>query len=256
MFGQKGGSRTDTLIKLVLIFFISLLSFSVGTFVGKQFSDSQHKLSQLESEYEGGATRETASVPSDSLDVKPEDALTDKDIQQIADEFTKPEAVGEAKNAADSHAITHGEAIGESPRKVAATGTLEEPAHGEAKKVDALGTEHAAQRVAHDKAPTELKPEKKNPLATAFPSGVAASSIGKYTVQISSHQSETEAKDEAGKLRAKGFSAFVVPATVKGKNWYRVSVGLFDKKDEAKTYRERLLKEAGVASAFIQQIVK
>lgn len=45
---QIGGSRTDTLIKLVLVFFLSLLSFSVGTFVGKQFSDSQHKIADLE----------------------------------------------------------------------------------------------------------------------------------------------------------------------------------------------------------------
>ncbi len=88
MHKQFGGSRTDTLIKLVLIFFISLLSFSVGTFVGKKFSDSQHKLAQLESEYEGEPARGTASVAPNQLDVKPDEALTEKDIQQIADEFT------------------------------------------------------------------------------------------------------------------------------------------------------------------------
>jgi hypothetical protein len=94
MRNQKGGSRTDTLIKLVLIFFISLLSFSVGTFVGKNFSDSKYKQAQLEGEFDGGG-RETASIPNNNLEVKPEEALTEKDIDQIANEFTKPESVKE-----------------------------------------------------------------------------------------------------------------------------------------------------------------
>src|SRR5258708_40192025 len=89
MLNQNGGSRTDTLIKLVLIFFISLLSFSVGTFVGKQFSDSQHKLSALDADYTG--KREAASVSPQSMDVKPEDALTDEDIANLTEEFVKSE---------------------------------------------------------------------------------------------------------------------------------------------------------------------
>lgn len=49
---QRGGAKTDTMVKLILVFFVSLLSFSVGTFVGKQFSDSQHKLAALEQGYD------------------------------------------------------------------------------------------------------------------------------------------------------------------------------------------------------------
>ena len=64
MLNQNGGSRTDTLIKLVLVFFLSLLSFSVGTFVGKQFSDSQHKIAALENGED--ADRNTASIPADA----------------------------------------------------------------------------------------------------------------------------------------------------------------------------------------------
>lgn len=33
----------DTLVKVVLVFFLSLLSFSVGTFIGKQVSDADHQ---------------------------------------------------------------------------------------------------------------------------------------------------------------------------------------------------------------------
>jgi len=33
----------DFLVKVVLVFFISLLSFSLGTYMGKQVSDEQHE---------------------------------------------------------------------------------------------------------------------------------------------------------------------------------------------------------------------
>ena len=48
MSAAKGNSKADTLVKVVLVFFISLLSFSVGTFVGKQVSDSHHRRMALE----------------------------------------------------------------------------------------------------------------------------------------------------------------------------------------------------------------
>ena len=54
------GSKTDVVVKLVLVFFISLLSFSIGTFVGKKYSDNQHQLAALEPATK--AQREVAST--------------------------------------------------------------------------------------------------------------------------------------------------------------------------------------------------
>src|SRR5271163_27811 len=82
MLNQIGGSRTDTLIKLVLVFFLSLLSFSVGTFVGKQFSDSQHRVAELE----GDSDRVVASVPND-LKAKPDQVISEEEISKLSDEF-------------------------------------------------------------------------------------------------------------------------------------------------------------------------
>lgn len=250
MLNQKGGSRTDTLIKLVLIFFISLLSFSVGTFVGKQFSDSQHKMASLESEYDSHGDRETASIPEHSTEVKPDQALTEKDIQEIAEEFTK----SDSKNDSQVHQAEHASATEEN-RHVANVETKPVGTTANAPSTKDIAAK-AAERIAQDKAPTEKKPEPVNNMPKDLPTGVAASSIGKYTIQVSSHQAEDEAKTKATELKTKGFSAFVVPATVKGKVWYRVSVGLFDNMPEAKAFREKLLKEAGVAAAFVQQIVQ
>ncbi len=272
MLGQNGGSRTDTLIKLVLIFFISLLSFSVGTFVGKQFSDSQHKMASLESEYDGG-NRETASVPSDALEVKPDEALTDQDIQKIADEFTKPDDKHEGlPEATTDHETPHAQAKAEHGAVHAAVEDTRHVANVESKPAHGTETAHApneaahhtaapssaAERIAEGKAPSENKqaPVAATHMPANLPTTIAASSIGKYTIQISAHQTKEQAETKAAELKTKGFSAFVVPALVKGTKWYRVSIGLFDKMPEAKLYREKLMKEAGIASAFVQQIVQ
>src|SRR5690348_3863578 len=100
MLGQFGGSRTDTLIKLVLVFFLSLLSFSVGTFVGKQFSDSQHKIADLENN-NGDAERSTASIPADVAKPEPGQAITEEEINKLSDEFMKKEKL-EGKPSSDS----------------------------------------------------------------------------------------------------------------------------------------------------------
>jgi len=95
---EKFGSKTDTIVKLVLVFFVCLLSFSIGTFVGKKFSDNQHKLAKFEPTH---SDREVASVDPHSGDVKPNDALTDDEVAKLAEEFVadengeKPGAHGE-----------------------------------------------------------------------------------------------------------------------------------------------------------------
>lgn len=43
---NHGGTRTDTLIKLIMVWLMSLLSFAVGTYVGKQFSDGQKRIAE------------------------------------------------------------------------------------------------------------------------------------------------------------------------------------------------------------------
>src|ERR1700760_844665 len=93
MFNQNGGSRTDTLIKLVLVFFLSLLSFSVGTFVGKQFSDSQHKMAELETNGPAAGTetadRSSASIPPDAAKPEVGQAISEDEITKLSEEFIK-----------------------------------------------------------------------------------------------------------------------------------------------------------------------
>src|SRR5215470_6878306 len=84
MSADKGGSKADTLVKVMLVFFISLLSFSVGTFVGKQVSDSDHRRMALESDF-----KEDRGVASQTG--KDEPKVSEKDVENLADEFVNKE---------------------------------------------------------------------------------------------------------------------------------------------------------------------
>jgi cell division protein FtsN len=278
---QNGGSLTDTLVKLVLIFFISLLSFSVGTFVGKQFAEGQRKYSSLEADY--NSHRDTASVSPDSNDVKPEEALTDEDIANLTEEFVKSEKekgkdimkhdvaekgeekpaekVAEKSNEKEKPQVTH---EGDRTVKVlgSTTGHKEEATASKAHEMVAeaatapMHVSEPAMRVAKGETPTMAHAaEKRSP--SSLPAATAESSVGKYTVQIAAYGNEEEAQKRVQNLKEKGVSAFTVTAQKNGRNWYRVVVGLYGTQKDANTAREDLTKQqAELKDAFVQKIIQ
>ena len=280
MLDQKGGSKADTVIKLVFIFFISLLSFSVGTFVGKQVSDSDYRQASLENEF--GTGRSTASIDPHHAGEEHEDSLSEKDIADLTDEFINSEKKGIDKeehkksdhvkkdhtvaHATKGHSANNGyqqmnKAKDNHHHKAMATTKHDEPTNEQAgHKENSIQHEaqrhvaSAADRVAHDKAPTPDIKVKRKP-NSVLPSS-PTSSIGKYTVQIASYATESEAQNHAGKLKNKGFSAFYIPAKVKGKTWFRVNVGLVANHKSAMVFRKELMQQAGIKSSLIQKIVK
>lgn len=278
---ERVGSKTDVIIKLVLVFFISLLSFSIGTFVGKKFSDNQHRLANMEPTSDHGADANRA-VAAHREERTGTENLTDEDIAKLAEEFVdngksiphvasseegSPEADHKAESA--THATTETHEVGknvatqtndhakpvenEKARSVAST-TPSSPASGEKKE-----TSPAAARVAEGKTPSEAhaKEEKVvSKVATQLPKEVVSSTAGKFTVQIASYPAEAEAQKMAEQLKDKGFSAFYLPAQVNGKTWYRVSVGLFATQKEAQDHKSELMEKANVTSAIISKIVQ
>ncbi|GIL17678.1 MAG: hypothetical protein BroJett040_14290 [Oligoflexia bacterium] len=278
---ERYSSKTDVIVKLVLVFFISLLSFSIGTFVGKKFSDNQHKLSQFEptEQNKDGESREVASVPADGHEVKPKDALSDDEIAKLAEEFVADDEHGKKPAAADGHQTDKNtehqtEAKADShaaPATPAATEHKPEPkaeAKPEHKPEPKKTAKHdepkseakpspIAAKIAEGKAPVEhkvAKTDEKSRIPQSLPREIASSPVGKYTVQIASYPDEHEAQKSASELKGKGFSAFYVTAKIKDKTWYRVSVGLFATQKEADTYKKELMEKAKVASAIVQKI--
>lgn len=256
-------SKTDVVVKLVLVFFISLLSFSIGTFVGKKYSDNQHKLASLEPQ--SATQREVASEKGHGPEAAPgsehkDGALTDEDIKKLAEEFVaddteevaqNPNGGGESQSK-DSHTAPTAEVKNETAK-----------ATDSAKKPEPAG--HAAPSVAavtagaHDlidgKKPAPAATEVKTRQPSSIPKDVAQYSVGKFTVQIAAYETEDEARKKSNELKEKGYSAFYIPAQVKGRNWYRVSVGLFATEDEAKKYREDFRVKTKVETTLIQKIV-
>ena len=278
---RYGSTRTDVIVKLVLVFFISLLSFSIGTFVGKKFSDNQHKLSQLEpahQEQEADSSvseRDVASISEETVTPKPEDALTDEEMAKLTQEFAagdeeKPHGTAVDKNEThektETHAKadTHGESAEHTAPAAATKGKAEAkptamPAHS-AEATHAINRvpSAAAEKVAHDEDIVSQKAEKvyNSRIPTSLPKQTADSTIGKFTVQVASYPKEEEAQKMASDLKTKGFSAFYVPAKVNGSQYFRVSVGIFATSKEATVFQGNLTARTKLANSIITKISK
>ncbi len=256
---ERYGSKTDAVVKLVLVGFVCLLSFSIGTFVGKKFSDNQHRLAKFEPGNAEGETRGIASLPtSDNIKTKTA-SMTDEEIAKLAEEFvtdddtTTPETKTEPKiePKIETKAELKTEPKTESPTQAPAK-VAEKPTEQPMK---------VAQQIAADKkvAPPAVDPGKAR-IPSSLPRNLASSPIGKFTVQVGSYPTEEEATKQTERLKKEGHSAFFVEAKVKAgdasKTWYRVSVGLFATKKEADLMMAQMVSDKKVPSAIVQQITK
>lgn len=265
-------SKTDSFVKLAIVFFISLLSFSIGTFVGKKYSDNQHELAALEPQKTTHkAERDVASIEH-GTDTKT-GTMTDEEIAKLAEEFVADDAAPVAE--------VHGEAATKEAEGHADAHQAE--ATAEVKHVDAKADAHkvaptkkdspvtkteepsiAAKAIASGKTPTTTTPEttahnsakKEDRVPSSLPKDVAQYTVGKFTVQVAAYAEESEAQKMASELKGKGYSAFYFPANVKGKTHYRVSVGQFATQKEAQTYRSDFATKTNLSSAFVQKIAE
>jgi cell division septation protein DedD len=71
-----------------------------------------------------------------------------------------------------------------------------------------------------------------------------------WTVQVNATTSEAQAKELARTLKAKGYDAYTLQVPLRGQVWFRVRVGKFSRKDEAKAMEERL-KRDGMENAYV-----
>ncbi len=260
---QTGSAKADVIVKLVLVFFISLLSFSIGTFVGKKFSDNQHKLAKYEPTHEvdskhGSETAKGAHM-GEGAGNSDSPTMTDAEVAKLAEEFVN-------QSQADSNeSLT--EAAGLKPNIIDSSETeTHEGTHQEEKpKVEPLAKTKnlVITNPAQERNPSSLprkNTEAKAVTTSAMPSSMVPSAAGKFTVQIAAYPTESEAEKLAGELKSKGFSAFYVATRKKDaksgdeKTWYRVSVGLFATANEADTYLKDLKSRGKIVNGFVQTI--
>ena len=271
---SRMGAKTDVIVKLVLVFFISLLSFSIGTFVGKKYSDNQHKLAALEPGHEGESQHDThgeiakehGNAEHGTASAKAGESMSDEEIAKLAEEFVADDA-SEVKSTThvaaklDEHGQEHGQDAagvhGSAKVTTAGEDTSFAPKTRTLEKAEPLS---AAKNIANGRSTASPVTEEKTAemrIPSSIPKDVTQyNNSGKFTVQVGAFAREEEAQKIAGDLKSKGFSAFYIPANVKGTTWYRVSVGLFATPKEAQDYRSELMNKAKLSTALVQKIVQ
>ncbi len=274
MLNKAGNSRMDALLKIVLIFVLSVLSFSIGAFVGKQVSDTEHRQALLENEF--GGDRSTASINPQSTKHRPHNALSDEDISSLTEEFVNVEkkSLAENKKLAPTKKLDsknteskddssdgykrYGKKITQVTGDDLDLEPISEVASASSKYTKPIAAPTIpAQRVAQGVAPTQDPPKVRVP-TSVLPS-TPSSALGKFTIQVGAYTLETEAKAHAEALKEKGYEAFYIAANIKGNDWYRVNIGLFPDHKSATAYRqekEQAMSEAGIKSSYVQKITK
>lgn len=247
---------TNRIIELCLVFLVSILSFSVGTFVGKKYSDNQHKLALLDPNNKSGqeasteiehvtasteSTKDSATATTEGL--TPEESklksaitgstpITDADVAKMAEEFSDDDTESAKESANVVKTIDEDGTIIDETKK-SATAKVTKPA----KK------ENLARSVAtiSEKAKSNL---------------TAANGKAQYTVQIGAFATTAEADKVSNSLQARGYKATHTEATVNGKKWYRVQVGLFNSLEDAQVYKKELVEKNHLTSAMIQRLTQ
>lgn len=247
--------KTNSMIKLALVFFICLLSFSVGTYVGKKYSDNQHKLAQLEPNKKGAhhtagtefAANTDADEHGDGHKAAAEHGekhegdshkLTDSEVAKIAEEFA---------NDANSHdeKVIHTTEVEEKPIRTVAekAPTTHATTPATTAPTKSLPAKVAAVTATRDREPSSIPPTKEGTSVGAH-----------YTVQIGSFPSEADAQKMTKEMLTKGIKTSYVSAQVKGQTYYRVNVGLFGTAKEADEYKKDFLEKTKISSAFVQKV--
>jgi cell division septation protein DedD len=72
-----------------------------------------------------------------------------------------------------------------------------------------------------------------------------------WTVQVNATTNPEQANEMARSLRAKGYDAYTVQAPLRGQTWYRVRVGRFANRDQAREMEARLKAREGMENAYV-----
>lgn len=241
--------KTDNLIKLALVFFVSLLSFSIGTYVGKKYSDNQHKLAILEPKQEL-PTPKSEEFASDAAELnrthglletenptsqqKPV-ALTDSEVAKIAEEFAAEDTGADEKLVATL----------ETQEIDMKSNPVVKPTVKPAPKQISAVTPTAVR-------PTTVAVEERIPASI---NTKKETSPIHFTVQIGSYPTQTEAEKMTKELQGKGFKTTFVPVNLNGQTWFRVNVGLFGTVREAQDYKKEFLEKTKMTSAIVQRVL-
>ena len=170
MKNQAGSTRMDTVLKMMLIAFISLLAFSSGVYFGKQLSDSDYQLKALEGDFGKGTKNAKAETGhKEDSGANPEDAINEEEVAAMSEKFVNGEKEGEKESRGIASAETahegHAPATHETEAAAETHGATHEAAHeaaathGAAHEGHAAAAHEAGHAAAHEAAHEATKSE-------------------------------------------------------------------------------------------------
>ncbi|MCS6839118.1 MAG: SPOR domain-containing protein [Bdellovibrionaceae bacterium] len=255
---SSGDQKIDVVVKVVAFFFSCLLSFAFGAYVGKRFSDHQHKQAQLmnvpgETKQQVAQQTDQSTGFSSSEDfnesLQESEILTPEEIETLAKNFEQAtgEPIQELKQEGE-----------DSPRA---------PAH----------EKNTPPTSPKDPSNASASKESPNPSDTTTPTKKIetqddskwerqAESIKKnfpvkYTVQVAAFPSAEEAQKLVTTLTKKNVSAFSVKANIpdkrnpsESKTWYRVNIGLYASVKEAEAAKNEMIANKIIQYGFVQKL--
>jgi DedD protein len=80
---------------------------------------------------------------------------------------------------------------------------------------------------------------------------VTAAKEAGWAVQVNAYPDERSAQTLVKKLQEKGYDAYMVTTSIKGRTWYRVRVGYLTTREEAKELQETLKSQESFTKAFM-----
>jgi cell division septation protein DedD len=198
--------------------------------------------------------------------LKKEEPLVKIPIQPL------PKGSGSAPGASAKEEMTFYETLAEAPagaqptrgkaaKEIKPVEKMLRPAVKETKPAAGEGPAVLAEKT-KEKASTEKTPEKtplmlevreepaqKTQKVEEVRAGIGASQ-DVWAVQVNAFPNERDAKNLVKKLKDKGYDSYVVSTNIKGRNWYRVRVGRFATRGEAKELQETLMAKENLNKAI------
>lgn len=256
------GSHALQIVKWTAMSFACLMTFSLGIFLGKRFSDSnrqpaEHALIELSSE----PPKVTTEVEQQSQDT----ALESKD-HTSARLFASGNATESTTKMTTSSQTEKPSSSSESQETQNAKDPSDKTINKSSKNISShlgnnkdknLSKQLVLIRSQDETQNQKLDSEKPDQKESFFnlPQKVAETLSAKYTIQLGVYDQEEHAIAYVKQLRDQGLEVFYMSFSREGKSWYRVSSGVYSDKVLATNEINRILRTTSVQEATVQEIL-
>ncbi len=213
-------------IKWTSMCFVCLMTFSLGIFLGKQWSDTDPQSVNISSELDSN----TKKVQPDQKQVKD----THSEVQDIHSEKKPPQEVHSQTNTTTTT----------NPSQRKPSSDTEEVQKHQDKKIPEKNELESSET-----------PQMESSSYNNLPLKVKKTLSAKYTIQLRTYKKEDQAISYLKNLKDQGIDAFYMSFTDDNdQTWYRVSSGVYSDKTLANNELQRILKTTSVEDASIKEI--